>query len=215
MIPNNNTKRKRNYSTVCILFFSLSIYSVIITIAWCWRLSSSSSTSTPNIASTRKNDKEHEIIDLTTIDDFIIDVISIGCKSKEDYMRTQKQTWGLHPSIRNFWPITEMDDNNPYCMYETHIMNHLNMCKRRLHNDSNFMRSVRDRLVWTEEQMLSSKNPHGWLCAQRRVGAGLAKVGKWYRDEILKRNGNVTGVLPDYLLLIDNDTFINAKYFNH
>ena len=147
--------------------------------------------------------------------DLVIDVISIGCQSKEDYMQAQKETWGLHPSIRNFWPITESDDANPMCMYDTHITNHLNMCKKRLEDDSDFMRSVRNRLVWTEEQMMSSKNPHGWLCAQRRVGAGLAKVGKWYKDQIFKAGGNETGIFPDYLFLIDDDTFINVKLFNN
>merc|ERR1712151_511238 len=43
---------------------------------------------------------------------------------------------------------------------------------------------------------------------------GLAKVGKWYRDRIVKAGGDSTGILPDYLFLIDDDTFINVRHFN-
>jgi len=44
----------------------------------------------------------------------------------------------------------------------------------------------------------------GWVCAQRRVGFGLAKKAEAYRKG---------GELPDYLILIDDDTFINIDRF--
>jgi len=175
---------------------------------------SASESNAPTSAPTSNLNKNKNHIRRQIPQDLIIDVISIGCKSKKDYMTAQQETWGLHPSIRHFWPVTELDDDNPNCMYELHVANHLKNCKARKKDDSDFMRSVRNSLIWTEEQMDSSKNPWGWLCAQRRVGAGLAKVGKWYRDLIVKAGGDSTGILPDYLFLIDDDTFINVRHFN-
>jgi len=44
----------------------------------------------------------------------------------------------------------------------------------------------------------------GWICAQRRPGFGIGKRGQAYKN---------SEELPDYLILIDDDTYINLDLF--
>jgi hypothetical protein len=48
-------------------------------------------------------------------------------------------------------------------------------------------------------------DPIGWLCAQQRPLAGLKKVMKFYYDMACASS------MPDYLAIIDDDTFINPS----
>ena len=90
MKGNDNINKRKSHCLVCILFFSLSTYSVIMTVAWCWGLSSSSSS---HYFSSSNNKKMKNLRDA-----YVIDVISIGCKAKEDCMTAQHETWVSHLS---------------------------------------------------------------------------------------------------------------------
>jgi hypothetical protein len=51
----------------------------------------------------------------------------------------------------------------------------------------------------------ATKHPVGWLCAQRRFALGLAKVIRAYEADVLP--------LPDYLMIVDDDTYYNISEF--
>lgn len=44
-----------------------------------------------------------------------VDILSIGSQNRLDYIDTQKSTFGLHRSVRNFFSVTEKDDFDPMC----------------------------------------------------------------------------------------------------
>ncbi len=118
---------------------------------------------------------------------------------------------------------------------------HFKWCKRTMANpttDSNLMSLFR-----TFYGAGTRRKGPGWLCAQVRFGQALGKVGAEYRRRIQKRlneiyrNENDEGeeeqsqspririrnfndllryhgeFLPDYLLLVDDDTYVNLDLF--
>merc|ERR1719469_916106 len=60
--------------------------------------------------------------------------------------------------------------------------------------------------------LYSKKKPLGWLCAQRRPGFGLGKKGIQYRAQTVRYG--IQEAIPDYLFLIDDDTYINMELFS-
>ena len=45
----------------------------------------------------------------------VVDIMSVGSNLRRSYLEAQQRTWASHPTVRNFFPITEDDDYDPYC----------------------------------------------------------------------------------------------------
>jgi hypothetical protein len=96
--------------------------------------------------------------------------------------------------------VTEADDVDPYCeinMTATRLRQQLEMCRQR-HKKAGQLLLYR----YMPATFLTKKaNPFGWLCAQVRPGTALGKIGRYYKTLPESK-------LPDYLLLVDDDTMI-------
>jgi hypothetical protein len=134
----------------------------------------------------------------------VIDVMSIASDQRPHYWQAQQQTWASHPSVRNFWAVTEQDDgpewrNCSQNMTVEDVTNYIVTC-RNLHNTP-FLRQYR---FFPRGFILRKSNPAGWLCAQIRPGTALAKLGEYY---VQQSNDN----LPDFALLVDDDTMFQMN----
>jgi hypothetical protein len=154
----------------------------------------------------------------------VIDIMSVGSKSRINYQLAQKATIGSHESIRFFFNITENDDADPYCadnLQPEDAFAISNFCHkktwRRYQPLMRYLKSPFARVPFLKKKA----SPHGWMCAQTRPSHGLGKVLKHYRSMSQQYPGetatdNQPGaekgrqVLPDYLIVIDDDTFINV-----
>jgi FAD binding domain len=143
-----------------------------------------------------------------------IDIISVGSETRMGNMEAQRQTWAKHESVRHFFSITEeMDiDADRHCYHELSVetvMNISDWCRFR-HSQSN---ADANRTSWLmskwmhnfgQRRWLSKKNnPVGWMCAQRRFARAIASV--------LSRYQTKQEEFPDYLLLVDDDTYFNME----
>ena len=140
-----------------------------------------------------------------------VDILSVASNSRPSYYQTQRRTWAAHPLIRNFFYITEDDDAEPACVERTltrkQAMAVPKYCSSRYMNSQNttwFMQRIVH--LYAKSAWLAKKsNPEGWLCAQKRFPMGLSKVVTGYaaRKESL----------PDYLIVVDDDTYYNMDAF--
>ena len=152
-----------------------------------------------------------------------VDVLSISSLSRPEFSQSQKNTWASHPAVRDFTTVTEKDDPSPSChlKYSTpqEASKYAMRCKTGFGKGTtangkgkawpknnmvtNFFTNKYARPQW-----LAKKADAGaWLCAQRRMAAGLAKVGQLYR-------AGTTKELPEYLILADDDMYINMNLFD-
>lgn len=135
----------------------------------------------------------------------VVDVMSIGSNTRPDYTQTQAETWASHPIIRNFWSVTEDDDNSSSewgfnCSAIANIQDYVSNCRNR--HATGFLQQYR---FFPARWVLRKANPVGWLCAQVRVGTALATLARRY---LAAEDGNAAphGNLPDFVLLVDDDT---------
>jgi hypothetical protein len=135
--------------------------------------------------------------------DIVVDILSIGSKSRMEYLESQQKTFASHSTVRNFFYATEQVDADQECSSKFTNLQFLRI--------SNFCHKKQ----WRTNQMLMEdlkpifSNPDihstGWLCAQKRPVHGLFKLQQHYRE---------TGQsLPDYLIIIDDDSFYNMDLF--
>jgi len=121
-------------------------------------------------------------------------------------MKVQHNTWASHKSVRSFWGLSEVDDADVSCALgqsETVIKEYLEYCTTKRNSDGLTFQQF--------SQRHRRKQTIGWLCAQRRPGYALGKRGQAYRSDMLQYG---TAVLPDYLILVDDDTYMNMEIFN-
>ena len=154
--------------------------------------------------------KTPDELNATSDTGFTIDIMSVGSRSREDYLISQHNTWASHPSVRYFFGLTEDDDADPLChehlTRETmeRISGH---CLRRKNRQAMWNHSYLMQLQtnnFAHGKYLNSKSP-GWLCGQKRPSHGIGKLSRFYR-------GN-SRILPDFLLIVDDDTYINMDWF--
>ena len=150
-----------------------------------------------------------------------IDVLIVGSKNNIDQPRAQRETWASHGAVRHFFLSTEDDDVDPMCRQpqnETErwdfVVDHVGFCKgtgkRRSYWRRNGLQSnltnglVRSyaRTQWLQRK----KNPKGWVCAQRRFLTSLTELLEMYAAA-----SNHNAALPDYLILADDDTYVNIE----
>ena len=166
-----------------------------------------------------------------------IDIISIGSHMQPDLQLAQSETMGSHPAVRYFYKATEDDDSEMDChrnLTWSHVQQVSSFCKRRAYWPP-ILRLLRANYANTK--WLSKKqNPVGWMCAQKRPVDALLNAAKryQYRTTIVQDDDDTTtaatsssnvGVaedgtynnknynnsnLPDYLIIADDDTWINV-----
>jgi hypothetical protein len=143
-----------------------------------------------------------------------VDVLSIGSTTKTDLLEAQAAAFSLHPSIRYHFGITELDDGDPTCsqrltkekMVEISQFCHGRKTARQRWKHSDLMKYQTNQ--YAHGYYLDTKSP-GWMCAQKRPSHGIGQVGEFYRKGLELYNEH----LPDYLLIVDDDTYINPFWF--
>ena len=140
----------------------------------------------------------------------VVDILSIGSKRRLELLKAQQQSFGSHISVRHFFNATEDDDADPHCeetLSEDNVFEVGKFCKRKPWDPEaqSFMRHMKNRfanIAWLKRK----ENAPGWMCAQRRPVHGLYKALQFFRTND-ERNSNNN--LPDYLILMDDDTYYN------
>jgi hypothetical protein len=135
-----------------------------------------------------------------------VDILSIGSHRRPELQEAQKFSFGSHVSVRNFFTATEADDADPLCeqvITEQDVYSISKYCRQKPWDAKSypFMRYMRNnygRVQWLQQK----KNPAGWMCAQRRPIHGLYKV---------LRKSLQTDNLPDHLIIMDDDTYMNLE----
>lgn len=139
--------------------------------------------------------------------DFAVDILSVASLERYNNLVQQQKTFGSHPSVRNFFNATEVDDYDPLCHKELtveQVMKVSRFCRRRPANISRTMKYLRG--MFARKQWLERKpNMVGWLCAIQRPYAGLKKVYSYYN----RQNES----LPNYFIILDDDSYYNMESF--
>jgi hypothetical protein len=137
-----------------------------------------------------------------------IDIISIGSKKRPSYQDAQERTFGSHVAVRDFHRITEAHDVEADChssLRVNQIQRIVQFCRRKKspildqHPHLKYMKRDFGPFQWINNK----HNPTGWMCAQKRPSDGFYAVLSSYKD---------TGKgLPDYLFIVDDDTYVNMN----
>jgi hypothetical protein len=116
----------------------------------------------------------------------VIDAVSMGSSGRFGNMAAQQKTWGMHPTIRDFFVVTEFDSscNSSFLVNRSH-------CLRYMGRNSSKLPYTR-ALPYTHY-------PAGWWCAQTHIVQGLERV--------LAQMKLVN--LPDWVLVVDDDTYFD------
>jgi hypothetical protein len=128
----------------------------------------------------------------------VVDVISVGSLLKEELQNAQERTFGSADAVRHFFRITERNDTDSTCFTDltTEQMDQIiSFCSKTDHQ-SYISKTFRGRLF-------EPKKHAGWMCAQKRPLDGLFQVLQRY---LLGHDA-----IPDYLFIIDDDTFLNME----
>lgn len=136
-----------------------------------------------------------------------IDIISIGSNTRPRYQDAQERTFGSHVAVRDFYRITEANDFEAEChssLQVKQVQQIVQFCKARspVFNQFPHLKRMKDHYA-NFKWLLKKSNPPGWMCAQKRPADGFYAVLSSYKD---------TGKsLPDYLFIIDDDTYVNMN----
>jgi hypothetical protein len=130
-----------------------------------------------------------------------IDVVSLGSKTRLNYLQGQIQTWASHASVRNFFGFTEDDDfSNCSSTSLDELESYVETCGAMSRNDDRIAKFFTTYFGLSEGNTRSSDI--GWVCAQRRLGRAFGWLHSVYHDS--KQS------IPDYLWIVDDDTFIDS-----
>jgi hypothetical protein len=161
----------------------------------------------------------------------VVDILSIGSKRRLDYLIAQQESFALHASVRHFFTATEADDlDDPYCdshLTTDDVVGISAFCRERSWNPtSQYLMHYSRNIYATANWLMKKPNPVGWMCAQRRPLYGLYKVFQRYfqkdsdgsrsntgSSEFLSTRIDDNKVLPDYLIIMDDDTYFNLEQF--
>ena len=155
-----------------------------------------------------------------------IDIISIGTIKRPEWQIAQQQTFVSHYTVRNFYRINEGNDTDRTCPTDLtqSQFNRIHLfCTRRDEQQS------RVTILFGKDRMnFKPINATGWLCAQKRPIDGLYKTLQPYillQQELQlqlqqrHRNGisqlpptSIGRSLPKYLIMIDDDTYLNMTF---
>ena len=147
----------------------------------------------------------------------VVDIMSVGSQTRPEYQQAQRETWGAHPTVRHFFPITEADDRDSKCaanLTRDHIRDNVIQCRVFQQQAGRFMQLFK---YMPASWVMRQGNPVGWYCAQYRWGNGLVKIARYYRKQMkrerqLRRQpqntttATVQTALPDAFMIVDDDT---------
>ncbi|KAL7562860.1 hypothetical protein ACA910_002475 [Epithemia clementina (nom. ined.)] len=136
----------------------------------------------------------------------VVDILSVGSVYRSDMQTAQRDTIGSHRSVRHFYNATEADDSEQNC-HETLSTDDVLEVAKFCHRSYNAQRkhTLLPRLAnyfFTRRQFGNKRNSVGWLCAQKRPLEGFLHM-------IQKYNYRQPQNLPGYLLVMDDDTWVN------
>jgi hypothetical protein len=141
----------------------------------------------------------------------IFDMISVGSNTRHNLTQMQSITFGSHPVVRHFFIYTEADDSEGHCHTNLTLESVKfisNFCRKSNHRqESRRFRSRYASVPWLEKK----DNPTGWMCAIKRPAESLFHtIGKYrYQRRQLAKDDNIE--FPDYLFLLDDDTYLNTS----
>jgi len=144
-----------------------------------------------------------------------VDIISIGSRQRHELLDVQRMTFATHRTVRNFFAITEDDDDDPECAsYLTQQSNATSsireMCGSAVfHKNRPMMRDRVRNFVFRSEYLDQKPKEQlaGWMCAQKRPVMGLLKAMVQYRGRQRSQE------FPDFLIILDDDTYYNMDIF--
>ena len=139
---------------------------------------------------------------------FVFDMISIGTLLQPDLQKAQYETFGSHPSVRNFYRMNESNDTDSTCATELTMEDLWSIQQICTRTD---VRPAYLTTLFQNEVIYHPKPSTGWLCAQKRPIDGLYLALQRFLNG---RNGT-TDVLPHYLFMIDDDTYVNMDYMTN
>ena len=160
-----------------------------------------------------------------------IDIVSIGSIRKPESQQAQQNTFVSHYTVRNFHRYNELNDTDRACYSDLtqEQFNQIHLfCTRRDEQQSRIT-----TLFGTDRMNFRPINATGWLCAQKRPIDGLYKtlqpfvVHQRYQRMVFSPGSNYDGLtqkiqpissigipLPKYLILIDDDTYLNMTFIS-
>lgn len=157
-----------------------------------------------NSAQVRMNPSNSQV---SSPSSFTVDILSVGSMTQSDLLKAQQETFASHITVQNFFNATEIDDTDPDC-YKYLTLDDVrmvsNFCRTRPKGLSHVFHSLRGQYGRTQ-WLFKKANPAGWLCAIGRPYSGLLKVYKHYKES--------KQALPDYLIIIDDDTYYDMEQF--
>merc|ERR1711862_194568 len=83
-------------------------------------------------------------------------------------------------------------------------------CQARHERNREGMKKFRTSF-YDMKYLSKKKNPGKWLCAQSRLILGLGKLAKEYKRKI--KTHSKEKVLPDYLVMVEDDAYMNMEHF--
>jgi len=157
----------------------------------------------------------------------VVDFLSVGSLRRLDSMQSQKETFASHVSLRIFFNITELDDDEPDCSNELQAVDAYaiaDFCRGPTNRGGGGAQTVPLRSfmagIYARREWLAKKaSPTGWLCAQKRPVFGFIKVLRQYQKQQQeqqphqKQAQSSESALPDYLLVGDDDTYYDLEAF--
>ena len=148
---------------------------------------------------------------VSSFSEIVIDFVSIGSVTQADLQEAQKETFGQ--GVRHFYAATEADDVEQDChkrLTWDQVRQVINHCHYKL--QSHPLLTKLGTLYIYFRIFKVKKNPSGWICAQKRPLHALQNaVHKYYyhNNEALSNSNQIIQELPDYLIIGDDDTWIN------
>jgi hypothetical protein len=148
-------------------------------------------------------------VETSAIHPLVVDIVSIGSLNRPEYQEAQKETFGSHTIVRNFFNITERDDDS-LCGTKLSVEDVGNIqkwCKSKEDWDlqSKALMTSLQAFYGPSKGRESQTGIASWMCAQNRAVQGLLKAMQHY---------NSTGQpLPDFLILMKDDTYYNIELF--
>jgi len=140
----------------------------------------------------------------------VVDILSIGSIERTDMLEAQRETFGRHIIVRNFFNFTEVDDADPACAKKLTPRDAAAIsrwCKQpgRWDAKKQFVMNYWQGPYASARWLAKKQNPQGWLCAQTRPAQA-------YYDTVRKYQSNEMET-PDYLVVMDDDTYMNMDIF--
>lgn len=146
-----------------------------------------------------------------------VDIMSGGSKNNIQMLTTQANTMGSHSSVRFFFAGTEDDDADPTCstrLTKAQMINISNFCRKFLPSkypaEKEENKLIRYMLKSFAHGEYLADKPPGWMCANSRVGVGYSRIGRMYKAMVASGGPEV---LPEYVILLDDDGYYNMDWF--